>query len=448
MGRGTTYFVEDVDMSTQAGELNYVLGAGMSGLGAALSLKAPAFEARSKPGGFCYSIYVDETGALRNPVSSDVSSCFRFEPAGGHFLFTPRASVMQLFSHYANFKTYERRAVVFFPEQDWIIPFPIQEHLGHLDAKLRNRILDEITSDKPAFENSSLTFKQWLLNYFGPTLCELFFFPFNDRYTAGLFEEVAPQDAYKSPINLDRILAGARRDIAGNGYNSTFYYPEGGLDKLVRALAAEADVHYNHCVERIETEKRNIHFSNGKMLSYRKLVSSIPLHQMLRLCGIDILSRTDPATAVQVVNIAAEIGPNFPACHWIYLSQSKSGMHRVGFYSQVDLEFLPARSRKGLVSLYAERSYLATHQPDDSALESSALAILDELQDWGFISNPILLRSNFICPAYTWSWPGSQWVEEAQEALSAFGVRQIGRYGNWRFQGMADSFEQGWGVKL
>jgi protoporphyrinogen oxidase len=435
-------------MIANANARNYILGAGMSGLGAALSLKVPIFEAKLKPGGICHSIYIDETGVLHDPVSNDVSSCFRFEPAGGHFIFSTHASTLKRLNHYASFKSYEREAIVFFPEQNWIVPFPIQEHLGYLDAELRNQILDEIITSKAELENSCITFKQWLLNHFGPTLCDLFFFPFNERYTAGLFKKIAPQDAYKSPIDLDRILAGSHRDCQKHGYNSIFHYPEGGLDKLVRALASEAEIHYNHCVDEIDPVKRTICFSNGKALPYQKLVSSLPLPQMLLLCGMKTVAQADPATAVLVVNIAAEIGPSCPSCHWVYLSSSKSGMHRVGFYSYVDSEFLPVRAVNKVVSLYAERSYLATHRPDASEVERTAMAIVKELQDWGFIADPILVRSSFISPAYTWSWPGSVWIDEAQEALADCGVRQMGRYGNWRFQGMADSFEQGWAIKL
>ena len=67
----------------------------------------------------------------------------------------------------------------------------------------------------------------WLLDEFGPTLCEVFFFPFHERYTAGLYRTVEPQDAYKSP----------GVGTASAGYNATFVYPTAGLDALTRALA-------------------------------------------------------------------------------------------------------------------------------------------------------------------------------------------------------------------
>ena len=91
-------------MVTNSSKSNYILGTGMSALGVALSLKLPAFEAESKPGGICYSIYIDETSVLHDLVLGDISSCFRFSPAVGHFLFSPNASTLQLLSCYASFK--------------------------------------------------------------------------------------------------------------------------------------------------------------------------------------------------------------------------------------------------------------------------------------------------------------------------------------------------------
>ena len=55
-----------------------------------------------------------------------------------------------------------------------------------------------------------------------PGYYELFFFPFNQRYTAGLFHEIAPQDLYKSPIDLNRVRQGACDAAPAAGYNPTF----------------------------------------------------------------------------------------------------------------------------------------------------------------------------------------------------------------------------------
>jgi len=54
-----------------------------------------------------------------------------------------------------------------------------------------------------------------------------------------------------------------------------------------------------------------------------------------------------------------------------------------------------------------------------------------------------VIHPTWIDVAYTWSWPGSAWRRQAINILSKYTIYQIGRYGLWRFQGIAESIKQG-----
>lgn len=421
-----------------------ILGGGMSGLGAALASNLPVYEATCRPGGVCYSYYVGEDGSLRDPRTQDVSKCFRFEPAGGHWMFGVSKDSLQRLEKFASFEKYTRQAAVYFPESGQLVPYPLQNNLRYLDKPLRDRIVAEIC-DEAGGNSEPTSLKDWLLNTFGPTLCELFFFPFNERYTAGLYEQVAPQDAYKSALDRNRVLRGARQSTEDTGYNRVFYYPVAGLDQLIRSIAAECILHFDHRVTRIDTSDREVHFANGLYIPYARIISTVPLNSMAQLCAIENEETPDPATAVLVVNIGAAKGRDFSPYHWIYLPSSRSGMHRAGFYSHVDPSFLPIkyRSRTEVVSIYAERSYSSAAPPSLQEQSSASSAIVAELKDWGFIADPIVVSWTFTDPAYTWSRRGSMWAQQCIDRLARNGIDQIGRYGAWRFQGMLESFEQG-----
>ena len=45
--------------------------------------------------------------------------------------------------------------------------------------------------------------------------------------------------------------------------------------------------------------------------------------------------------------------------------------------------------------------------------------------------------------AYTWSWPGPQWRQTALSETAKHNIYQIGRYGQWNFQGIAESLKEG-----
>lgn len=412
-----------------------ILGAGMSGLGAALVSGAPVYEASRHCGGACHSYYREVEG---------VPGRFRFEPAGGHWLFGVSPAALERLRRFGEFSSHKRRAAVYFPESGELVPYPLQENLRCFEPALRQRILDEIETSRPPEPGS--TFEDWLLASFGPTLCERFFVPFNRFYTADQLRSIVPQDLYKSPVDRERVRQGVFEPVPDRGYNNVFRYPVGGLDRLVCEMSDGLDVRFSHRVVGVDPAARRVHFGNGRELRYDRLISTLPLDRMAAMCELRGKQPPDPATSVLVVNVAAVRGRRCPPQHWVYVPRSESGFHRVGFYSHVDPSFLPEfdGAASPFVSLYAERSFRSGDAaPDRATLEAAARAIVEELQRWEFIGDAFIVDPTFTDPAYTWSRPGSTWAADTLRELASHGIQQIGRYGAWRFQGMVASFEEG-----
>jgi protoporphyrinogen oxidase len=307
-------------------------------------------------------------------------------------------------------------------------------------------VLEEIVNGRAAGE--VVTMADWLRASFGPTLCEMFFEPFHELYTAGLFREIAPQDAYKTPVNPSLVIRGAFEDVPQVGYNVTFVYPVEGLNVLARRMAEQCRVHYSKRVVHIDVHAREVHFEDGTSERYNELISTLPLNRMMEMTGLDVGERPDPATSVLVVNIGAVRGPNCPEEHWLYIPRSRAGFHRVGFYSNVDPSFLPAsaRERGDRVSIYVEKAYREGQRPNDAEWERISWTIVQELQDWGWIKEAEVVDPTWIEVAYTWSWPGSKWRTKALKTLQDHGIYQVGRYARWVFQGIADSIRDGLAV--
>jgi protoporphyrinogen oxidase len=230
---------------------------------------------------------------------------------------------------------------------------------------------------------------------------------------------------------------------AAVGYNTTFLYPEHGLDSLSRALASRCDIQYGKQIARIDTEDRILHFADDSKLPYRSLLSTLPLNRSMEMAGLEAEAEPNPSTSVLVLNIGARRGARCPDDHWLYIPSSEGGFHRVGFYSNVDRSFLPASSRAAgdRVSIYVE---LAPRAPlDDATTRKLGDEIVRELQAWGFIEEVEVVDPTFIDVAYTWSRPGSRWPEQALQRLEEAGIHAIGRYARWNFQGIADSIRDG-----
>jgi protoporphyrinogen oxidase len=286
--------------------------------------------------------------------------------------------------------------------------------------------------------------KEWLLGRFGPTLCDLFFHPFHDRYTAGLHERIAPQDGYKSMRHLGLGIQGASPSTPSGGYNATFVYPREGLDALASRMADRCDLRSGRRVVGIDLDRHVLYLTDGTDIGFQTLISTLPLNRVMDLAALKVEDQPDPHTSVLVLNLGAAPGPNCPDAHWVYVPDTASGFHRVGFYSNVDRAFLPRKARpQGCrVSLYVERAYLG-ERPSRTQVNVYARAAVAELQDWGYLKEVDVMDPTWIDVAYTWAWPESRWRADALRLLEAHGIYQVGRYARWQFQGIAESIRDG-----
>jgi protoporphyrinogen oxidase len=420
-----------------------VLGGGMTGLGAGLS-GLPVFEAAENPGGICSSYYMTPGGGEKYSTAPADDKCYRFEIGGGHWIFGGDPVVHRLIRSLTGVRSYVRKSSVWLPEKDLLVPYPIQNHLKCLGPEIAARSLREIVEAGTGPKNIR-TMGDWLRASFGPTLCELFFVPFHDLYTAGLYERIAPQDAYKSPIDLDHVIQGTRSSSPAVGYNTTFIYPEEGLNVLAQRMAAACDIHYGKCATKINPADKEVCFADGSRVQYDTLVSTLPLNRTIEMAGLKTDAPPDPAPSVLVLNIGAVKGPRCPDDHWVYVPASKAGFHRVGFYSNVDVSFLPKSSRGSseLVSSYIERAYPDGERPDATEVAAYSRNVIKELQEWDWVREADVVDPTWIEVAYTWSWAGSQWRQQALAALEAHDIYPVGRYARWVFQGIADSIRDG-----
>ncbi len=418
-----------------------VLGGGMTGLAAALSAGVPLYEARQGPGGICTSYYLVPGDPQR--LTQPRRDAYRFEYGGGHWIFGGDPAVLALIQELTPLRTYARHSAVYFSTAGRFAPFPLQYHLSALGPAVATKALEEMAASTG---QEAATLRDWLYDRFGPTLCEQFFGPFHERYTAGLWTTIAPQDDYKTPVKMPEVLAGLRGESRPAGYNGTFVYPEAGLSGLAAALAARTAITYGKEVVRIDVGRHLVEFRDGTSVGYDRLISTLPLCQMAALTGLE-LGSADPHTSVLVLNLGARKGPRCPTEHWLYLPDTQAGFHRVGFYSNVETHFLPedsaGRRRADRVSLYVEFAYRGGQRPTREAVEALSAATIRELQAWQFITDVEVADPTWIEVAYTWMLPGSRWRSTAPAHLEAAGIYQVGRYGRWVFQGIADSLRDG-----
>lgn len=418
----------------------WIIGGGMTGLATGMASGFSILEGLDHPGGICASY--ERNG-------------YRFEVGGGHWIFGGDAVVTRLLAGTSEVRSYRRRSAVLFlgahdhsrDLRNLMVPYPIQNNLFALPKEIRDAALPEILDGGPQDEPDTMA--AWLNQQFGHTLCRIFFDPFHERYTAGLFREIAPQDGYKSPIDKAQVRRGVEQENCDVGYNATFVYPARGLDSTSRWLAERCDIKYGMVATRIDPETRSFELREGRTLPYDTIVATAPLNRIVEMTGSgERVGPPDPYTSVLVLNLGVTL-PDTPLArngyHWLYVPDSRSGFHRIGYYSNVDPLFLPKgyRSEPDRGSLYVETAFRGGQRPSPEAMHALITDIIEELRQAGLVDKVEAVDPTWIDVAYTWRRPGSDWVLRAIRACQECGVEPAGRYGRWSFQGIAASLKEG-----
>lgn len=421
-----------------------ILGGGVTGIAAGMACGLPVYEAAAHPGGICSSYYIRPNSSEKLHAAPQDGEAYRFEIGGGHWIFGGEPTVLEFIERLAPVRRYSRKSSVYFADERKYVPYPLQNHLRFLGPDVAATALQEMAAGAVGAAKFA-TMDEWLLSYFGKTLCEKFFIGFHQLYTAGLSSRIAPQDAYKSPVNLAQAIEGAFREPASVGYNVTFVYPEDGLDALTQRMARQCDMRYGKRAVRIDCEAKRVSFADGSEAEYDTLLCTLPLNKALETAGLSLEETPDPHSSVLVLNIGGLKGKACPDDHWLYHPATRSGFHRVGFYSNVDRSFLPRSSRDNgdRVSIYVERAYPGGQRPSEKESRLYANATVQELTDWGFLRAAEVVDPTWIDVAYTWSLPNSSWKRNAQKLLQDRGIFMVGRYARWNFQGIADSIKDG-----
>ena len=374
---------------------NLILGAGVTGLACGIKTGAPIYEMTSHAGGICQDYEKDG---------------FKFSNGGPHWVFG-KDKGLEYIKSLVEIKEYQRKAGVYY---NHTFPYPFQS-FAQKDIYLK-------CTSKVFY-----TMKTRMYSDFGTELCNMFFNPFNEKYTAGLYDDVCAQDAYKSPKT-------------GTGWVSTFCDPVKGLSDLVSKMASQCTIHYDKKAFFIDINKKTVSFTDGTEEAYDRLISTIPLDQCLRISGKMGISL--PFTSVLVINIGAEPGHSTPEEHWLYIPFCKSGFHRVAFYTNVD----PTKAPIGKVGLSVE---IAFHNKDlkDLKVNEISFQVCQELERWGWIKNPTTICIDWVPCAYTWLYNKDD-AQRGIDWLAQHDIISAGRYATWKFCGITQSIMMGMEVEI
>lgn len=418
-----------------AGSSTVILGGGLAGLSAAYHLggKATLYEQQASFGGLCQQVRVD---GFRFDVVPHVLH-FRDEAT--------RAWVSRLLA--GRLRSYARRAGVYV--HGTYLRYPFQAHLFGLPAS----VVEECVQGRALAARNGApetgTFERWIRSTFGPGIATHFMEPYNTKFWTLPPPELTCEwlDGLVPVPTLEQTIRGASsEDPAEYGYNVEFWYPDvGGLGAMLEALLTGVpSSQFGKRLVRIETPARRLHFADGDVVAYDRLLSSVPLPELKHLLDPlpeDIARALDRLrwTSICVVHLGVRGDPPLP-WHWVYVPEEDVSCYRVSIPSH----YAPDAAPPGHYLVSAEISHAPWRALDQRTIVDRVIRDLVRL---GFLRRErdlvVRLRRNlrYGYPIYDRHYAEATALINTH--LKDCGIMPIGRFGSWRYLSMEQTLLDG-----
>lgn len=415
-----------------------IIGAGPTGLGAAYRLNELGhtnfcvYEKNQYVGGLSAS-FTDNKGFLWD---------FAVHVAHSHYHYFDQLMKKLLPNGY-----YHHQRLSWIREYGRYIPYPFQYNLRHLPHEYTQECVQGLLAlaEKPCRDRSG-NFHDWILSQFGSGIAKHFMFPFNRKIWATDLRRMGYQwigDRVPG-VNLERVLQHIllNKDDVSWGPNATFMFPKrGGTGAIWSALAKQLPAERLRLGVRLvglDVKKQIAVFSDGTIENYDEIISSMPLNELLRLCGKTQWTRRAARlrfTHTHVVGVA----PFFPLpkeLHdktWIYCPEDTSIFYRVTPFSKFSPTHVPIPGKQ--CSLMCEISV-----SDKTGMGTKGLiaATLSGLKATGILDpgkrhpHVFLMSSPYGYPVPTTD--RDDILNEILPALKKLRILSRGRFGGWKYE--------------
>jgi protoporphyrinogen oxidase len=412
-----------------------VLGAGLTGLGAALAFEHSgiayrAFEKLAVAGG--HAVTLEDEG-------------FRFDRTGHLLHLRDPALRSEVVGWLGNdVREIARRSVIW--SNGVYTRYPFQANTFGLPPDVAYECVAGFIAAHFAREQKEpKNFEEFCLAHFGAGITRHFMVPYNSRLWGVPPSEITSAWCQRFvPLpKLDDVIAGAVGVVKGElGYNQTFLYPRLGIGELPKAMLARTNrVELGRAPRRIDLASRTLEFDDER-LAFDVLVSSIPLPVLVGLLGdapeaVRNAAKRLRATHLYYLDVALESPPKTDF-HWAYVPEAKYPFYRVGCYTH----FSPDLAPPGKASLYVELADRS--EPDLARVLPSVTSGLVEM---GVLSDPSqvrfarLRRIDYAYVIFDHAYYDALAVIEP--FLAEARIVSAGRYGKWTYCSMEDALLMG-----
>jgi protoporphyrinogen oxidase len=418
-----------------------VLGSGMAGFGAAHRLHAE---------GITPTLYDKDSYYGGHTASFRYDSGFLFD-LGPHISFSKDPRIQEILAGNVDgqYETIQIKLNNYW-RGHWPL-HPVQVHLHGLPEDVIVKVIADFVEERNAGERPIKNYADWLLSSFGRTFAELFPMQYTRKYHLTGAENLSTDwlgpRIYRP--SLEEVLRGALSPSAPHAHYIThFRYPsKGGFVSYLEKFVPLGHLNLNHELVAVDPKTRQVSFSNGTVVPYDRLISSVPLPDLVRMIpGVppDVRAaagRLACSTCV-LVNIGVD-RDDLSQAHMSYFYDEDICFTRLSFPHMLSSRNAPP----GTGNIQAEVYFSNKYKPFAGSPEDWIEPVIKDLRRCGLLrdADQILHRNAILLPYANviFDLERAAALKTVHGYLDEIGVAYCGRYGDWGYMWTDESFISG-----
>lgn len=427
-----------------------ILGAGITALAAAATLgnNATVFEKQDRPGGLVRS-YCFDGGYWFDHVL--------------HIFHCNKPELLKRIQSMLELELKECPPVAWIETSQGTVRYPFQLNIGGLTTSAKIKCVKDFSAvyfNKTKGSTTS-TYKDFLKNTFGESMCELFYYPYNEKLWKYSLDKISTNGQLWNlhQPSLDEILEGAfEPNKFRETYNTNAFYPRPpqdsklrGMEVLTNGLARNVpNLNLNCEVIHIDPKKQSILTKKNGIITEHNYTdncfSTIPLPALIKICsGVpdNLLNDMRRLKWNKVLSVGLSISgprPNNPG-HWRYYTDPSIPFSRLIFMTEFDRYNAPQNGWSLLVEITLPANDI---QIDHTQIEKEIIRCLEKLELLNNEHQVIGIHSWMADPAYVIFTPETETIiNYALEYMEKRKITSSGRYGKWEYSSMSNNIEDG-----
>jgi UDP-galactopyranose mutase len=402
-----------------------VIGGGPAGLAVAhqLSSNVIVLEKERDVGGLCRSITQD--GGVFD--------------IGGHSFHTPHPDVFALVDGVLDGGLYRQVRDARVYSHGALLPYPFQQNFDRIPDRDVVRECEEGLAASSGDASGAADFEEYIIRKFGSGIAKHFMLPYNRKLWArdikriscewtservagarGAKESFDEQGGKRKPLQADTLVG---------------YPRQGGFEEIFRAMARDLpDVRVGSEVARIDPERRTVETTRGEVISWKFLVSTMPIPLLVRTIEdipAEIIRAADlleyMSLRVELILVGRRLETDIQR---VYVADPDVPPHKIALNhnSSDSLRQRPVHAIMAEVSISPEKPVDVDQIAPVTIDFLASLGILESPDDVAWTGH---IDVKYAYPVYTHERPAL--LDTIRSWLTDCNIYTVGRFGGWEY---------------